>query len=158
MINFLINAVTAIKLHRSDLPKAQGYRKAGDPLHYIRFRQSQPVGSKLLVGDCEIAGTSHDPQRRAMKKFARGRYRKIELIHDPHNRFDRNAIIVIGVWKGWIFRHRRQIGFVPAHIAKMLSSKRNQNLILTATLDILFLPRLGKSSGGRIQIWGASHQ
>jgi len=48
-------------------------------------------------------------------KFIRGgKNLSLELKTEPKNRYDSNAIKIIGVVHGWVFKSRYHIGYVPA--------------------------------------------
>jgi hypothetical protein len=65
-----------------------------------------PVGKGIM--SFPVAGTSHRPLPLQDPRFAVGR--RLALIADPKNPYDRNAI---GVWSG---DGRVQVGFVPADL------------------------------------------
>jgi hypothetical protein len=51
------------------------------------------------------------------------RWRKnlsLELVREPKNQYDPNAIKIIGIVHGWFFKHRYHIGYISADIAKKL--------------------------------------
>lgn len=151
-VSFFLNLITCLRLTYRPGPPQQGFRRKGDPCYLIRFKQVLGKEYIKIASDCEIAGVSHWPKSWAMKAFARGRYRRIELVRDPNNRFDPDAVKVFGVWRGIYFHYRRQIGFIPARYAERIAEFPH-DMKLAGTLKTIFLPRFGKSAGGRIQIW-----
>ena len=59
------------------------------------------------------------------KRFQRGRDHAIRLEYEPRNPYDANAITVIGISRGWLFRSSRNIGYVPADVAATIVGGRH---------------------------------
>src|SRR5262245_34047545 len=76
---------------------------------------------KIFEADIEVAGIQHHKQE-AMA-FASGKDHALELERDEDNEHDANAIAVIGIAKGWFFRRRRFIGYIPADTAARVAEK-----------------------------------
>jgi hypothetical protein len=113
-----------------------------------RFSRNIPTGYQIYMSNVSLAGFNF--YKSDAVNFIKGKDHSIELERDPTNKYDANAIKVIGVSSG----RKYHIGFIPADIAKMLVTRgfdknilaRLTNLYLTNTdyLNIeydLLIPR-----------------
>lgn len=82
---------------------------------------SPPIPTGLQIYDeGKVAGINY--RKDAAIRFVRGKEHQLELVREPSNRHDPNAIQIIGSVKGLLGRKRLFIGYVPADIAKRLVS------------------------------------
>ncbi len=63
-----------------------------------RFQPDYPAGLRVWLADQEVAG--NNPRLGNGRRFARGREQAVVLAPEPANPHDRNAIKVMGVYKG----------------------------------------------------------
>lgn len=84
-----------------------------------RFDPSRPDGVQIFVPAMQPAGAYYQNYPDA-RKFVRGRRLALELKRDPGNPHDSNAIKIIGVVRGLIFKRRYHIGYLPADIARKI--------------------------------------
>lgn len=72
-----------------------------------------------------VAGIQH--RKEAAFKFANGSMQSLELEQEPTNKNDKNdknAIKVIGIFKGLLFLKREFMGYVPKDCAKQIIESR----------------------------------
>ncbi len=77
-----------------------------------------PKGMQIYDGG-EVAGIAY--RKAAAAKFIKGKDHRLELVREPSNKHDPNAIQVIGNVKGLFGRKRLFLGYVPAKIAKKVA-------------------------------------
>lgn len=75
-----------------------------------RFLPPIPAGHQLF-DNCEVAGIQHRQENAAA--FIKGSNPELELVREPRNKFDPNAVAVYGISKGWLLRKRRHLGYLP---------------------------------------------
>src|SRR5262245_25141155 len=85
----------------------------------LRFQPDYPEGFRVWSGDEDVAGIHH--RLNAARRFAKGRQQAVELVPNRTIRNDRNAIKVLGIFKGWFFTHRVHVGYVRADTAKAIA-------------------------------------
>ena len=78
-----------------------------------------PVGLQIYSERLEVAGVSH--RRAAAVRFAKAKGQWLELEPEPTNRYDRNAIRVIGCWKRLLSTAREFVGYVPKGVAAVIA-------------------------------------
>jgi len=78
-----------------------------------------PEGMQIYDGG-EVAGIHH--RKAAASKFIRGRGHSLELVREPRNRHDPNAIQVFGSVAGLFGRKRLLLGYVPADMAEKVAT------------------------------------
>lgn len=105
---------------------------------YHLGEQLIPAGFQIYRDRVDVAGLSF--RKDAARAFCTGRNQWLSLRADTSNAHDKNAIKIIGHWRGLLFRRERMIGFVPAYYAAMLS---DLNLVRVVR------PRLLKTFIGR---------
>jgi hypothetical protein len=84
-----------------------------------KFEKSGPDGLQIYESYIEPAG-AYWQNSDVLKFIAGGTRLSLELEREPRNKYDSNAIKVIGVVRGWLLSSRYHIGYVPAAIAKKL--------------------------------------
>ncbi len=96
-----------------------------------------PDGFQIYEERLEVAGLAY--RKRHALRFVRGREHRLEFEPEPSNRFDPNAIRVIGLWRGWFRARRALIGYVPKDVAAAIQE--------TGFVDAV-VPRLLKTFEG----------
>ena len=87
----------------------------------ISRRISPPIPKGMQIYDGgKVAGIFY--RKASAAKFIRGKEHQVELVREPNNRHDPNAIQVFGSVRGLFGKKRLLIGYVPADIAKRLVS------------------------------------
>jgi len=141
----------------ADHPENQPFRYDHDEPHEARLRQKRPDGFTTKLGYYEyVAGFARPEYRRQSEAFMRGADWRLELVRDPGNRYDPNAVKVMGVWRD---RHtgetlRAQIGWIPRERAAKIAGRAAPDAPLAATIDRIFQPTGESWLGLRISIWG----
>lgn len=155
LIAWLLGDRPAPKIRYGDAIRPdQDYRLPDDPKYIIRVDQEWPdgIGARLIGDDVAVAGVSKRRANKRLRKLIRGTGRRIELIRDPNNRHDRNAIMVIARWDDKSGRHKSgQIGWVPRDIAEFIARK-HRDVPIGAKITMMFRPRSDKSAGIRLAI------
>jgi hypothetical protein len=93
-----------------------------------------------------VQGLHVEALRSQGERFARGRAQELVLVAEPSNPHDKNAVRVIGNYKGLLFSSRAELGYVPKDIAEAL--------VITGLLPYVS-PRLkyvSVSDDGRVDI------
>ncbi|MET4634900.1 HIRAN domain-containing protein [Kaistia defluvii] len=94
------------------------YRLSGNPI---------PEGFRIYLDRLPVMGLQQ--RKRDAAAFCGAQGPELSLEREPSSRHDANAIKVIGSWKGWFGRKRRQLGYVPAeHAAKLISLGLAENV------------------------------
>jgi HIRAN domain len=79
-----------------------------------------PDGFRIFRDRVPIMGL---PMRKSVAAaFCKASGKQITFEREPSNQHDRNAIRVMGSWKGWFSRKRKMLGYVPAEDAAKLVS------------------------------------
>ncbi len=134
--------------------------KSSELGYIIRLDQPWPegIGASLInkVGPYRdgipVAGVSKEPAKQHFIALIKGERQSIELLRDPSNKYDQDAVRVIGHWydaKG--SHYQGQIGWVPANIAKEIADCYPTGPI-GGRIMVMYLPRPGKDAGIRIDI------
>ncbi|MGO9019193.1 MAG: HIRAN domain-containing protein [Syntrophobacteraceae bacterium] len=142
----------------SDVQPGEEFRLEKDPKNVIRIRWRKPQEATypyMAVKDVSVAGISQANVRTNVLSFIAGTERSLALVRDPQNKFDKNAIKVIGNWKTKSGgTNSGQLGWVPREIAEEIAEDKDlANAHLYPTLRTIFLPSAGKSAGLRFDIW-----
>lgn len=87
------------------------------PYHLKRF--PIPDGYRIYSDDVDVAGLQH--HKGAAILFAGSKHPWVELLPEPTNKYDKNAIVVLGCWRGWWWTSRRPIGFIPRGLAQTVA-------------------------------------
>lgn len=77
-----------------------------------------PDGFQIYEERLEVAGLTH--RKAGAARFARGKQRALEWEPEPGNRYDKNAIRLIGCHKGIFLTKRTLLGYVPKEVANTL--------------------------------------
>ncbi len=131
------------------------FRRPDDPENVIRINQKPPSGlPNKLYEYTSVSGVNQSTRVEFVKDFINGKNRSIELLREPENLYDKNAVKVIGHWTDKVGNQKSaQIGYLPAEIALKIS-KDYKNVKIGATIKALYRPIGSKSPGIRIDIWG----
>lgn len=84
-----------------------------------KFNYTHPEFIRIAFSNIEVKGVYF--RIKAAKQFILGKDHGIELCPEPENIHDANAIAIYGHWKGWFFKRRKLIGYVPAELAKKIA-------------------------------------
>lgn len=84
------------------------------------FRPAIPNGCQIYAARLFVQGLHVEAHRNQGERFARGRAQELVLSAEPSNPHDRNAVRVIGNFKGLLFSSRAELGYVPKDIAEAL--------------------------------------
>ena len=125
-------------------------RKGPKPISVF---QDFPLGfTSLVAREVAVAGISKGSQRKAAKACIEGRDQKVELLKDPDNPHDPNAIRVVAHWRDKRGRwNSDQIGWVPRDLARQIAEEI-PDVELSARIRVMFPPGRGRSPGMRIEI------
>ena len=86
---------------------------------YHLKEQAIPEGYQIYEERLEVAGSQH--YRPAGATFVKGKEHQIRFEPEPSNKYDQNAIRIIGRYKAWWFLTREvHLGYVPASVAKSM--------------------------------------
>ncbi len=132
------------------------FRRPDDPENIIRINQKVPKGlPKKLYEYISVAGVAHSTRIESVKDFIiNGNNRNIELIREPENLYDKNAVKVIGHWSDNVGNQKStQIGYLPAETALKIA-KDYKDVEIGVTIKALYMPVGPKSPGIKIGIWG----
>lgn len=81
-----------------------------------------PPDTGIYAERLGVAGVEH--RKAAAARFIRGKELRLELEPEPSNAYDKHALRVFGVWKGWLRRRRVLLGYVPRDVAKVVAEGR----------------------------------
>lgn len=84
------------------------------------FRPPIPEGWQIYVPRLFVQGMHVETHRKQVEAFAHGRAQELSLLAEPTNPHDKNAIKIIGNYKGLFFVSRAELGYVPRDIAEAL--------------------------------------
>ncbi|WP_341503440.1 HIRAN domain-containing protein [Gallaecimonas sp. GXIMD4217] len=80
--------------------------------------QPIPDGFQIYEERLDVAGISN--YKKAASKFIRGNSPSLLLAREPTNKYDKNAIMIIGCYKGFMRTKKVHIGYVPKSVAKLM--------------------------------------
>jgi hypothetical protein len=83
---------------------------AGEGVMHLNLRFSPELPDGFVIYEAEIAVAGIRDRHRAALAFAAGRDHSLALEFQPANL---NPIKVIGISRGWFFRRRRLLGYLP---------------------------------------------
>lgn len=111
------------------VPDDVEFRLPTDPKHMARLNQAYPPGYSAEYRHIQVAGTSH--RKGDVITFIRGDKRRLQLVKEPHNKFDENAIAVYGecLFRGKPFR--AHLGYLPKEVAAELTLHTDIKAALT---------------------------
>src|SRR5690625_4957937 len=137
--------------NRPDVEFNVPYRLYSDDPNVIRYRPSAPREGYVSIYDfLPVTGISYDGRDKAAKRMIfKGQNRGVRLQRDLGNKFDPNAIKVIGHWMESGRQKEAQIGFIPADTAEELKHFSGD---MVATISQIFAPSRDKTPGFRIDI------
>ena len=136
------------------------YRLPFDGPHVIRLNQQWPEGIGAAIfnmcGELRdgipVAGVSQRKAKKNLSGLIYGTARRIELVRDPDNPHDKNAIKVIGYWRDSEgMDHQGHIGWVPAGFADDIA-EHNIDVPLGAIITLMYQPWRGRNPGIRLNI------
>jgi hypothetical protein len=81
-----------------------------------------PTGWQIYAARLFVRGLHVESHRSQGEHFARGRAQELVLVAEPSNPHDKNAVRVIGNFKGLLFSSRAELGYVPRDVAEALVS------------------------------------
>jgi hypothetical protein len=120
----------------------------------VRVNQHPPARFTIrLAKNCMVVGISQSEPHENAKAMMKGKRRSLRLERDPTNKYDSNAIKVIGHWQDRAeTEHQGRIGYVPRDIAAKIAT-RAAGRELYAAIELLIPSRPFKSPGVRMDIW-----
>lgn len=143
----------------SDIEPGADFRFQEDPDTLIRVKFKKPARATqpaMIFRNIPVVGASQLEERRNIALFITGIDRSLRLERDRGNQHDKNAIRVMGAWKG---RNNNvtgsgQLGWVPREIAaEIAEDKELRDMELLPTLRTMYLPSAEKLPGLRFDIW-----
>lgn len=84
------------------------------------FRPAIPNGCQIYAAGLFVQGLHVEAHRSQGESFARGRAQELVLVAEPSNPHDKNAVRVLGNFKGLLLSSRAELGYVPKDIAEAL--------------------------------------
>lgn len=84
------------------------------------FRPPIPRGWQLYAPRLFVQGLHVERHRSQGERFARGRAQELVLVAEPSNPYDKNAIRILGDFKGLLLSSRVELGYVPQDVAEAL--------------------------------------
>lgn len=84
------------------------------------FDEPIPTGCQIYESRLFVQGFHIEPYRTNGARFARGRKQRLELQGEPSNPKDPNAIVITGIFKGFLLSSKAQLGYVPREVAEGL--------------------------------------
>jgi len=88
-----------------------------------KFDLPIPKGQRNFVSQFDLAGTWNYTD--GISKMMKNPDSKILLVPEPTNRYDKNAIKVVAVVKGWFgFSSEKILGYVPKHLTAQVRHAR----------------------------------
>lgn len=86
------------------------------------FRPPIPTGWQVYAAHLFVQGLHVESHRSQGERFARGRAQELVLVAEPSNPHDKNAVRVLGNFKGLLLSSRAELGYVPRDVAEALVS------------------------------------
>jgi hypothetical protein len=87
----------------------------------LRFAGGWPNDMRVWIADEEVVGIQF--RLSAARAFANGRNQSLRFEPEPHNKFDPNAIKVLGLFTWWFFKRRVHLGYVSAFVAQLVAER-----------------------------------
>jgi len=143
--------------HAHEAAPNRDYRLIGDAPNVVRINQPWPEGIAAhvfkMIGDLRngvpVAGISHGKRPANARAFIEGEEREILLQRDPANKYDKNAIRVIGRWRD---RNGRvvegELGWVPKEHALFIAQSYPPEVPLGGIVMMMFRPTFRKKNAG----------
>lgn len=137
------------------------YRSPGDDINVIRVNYKDPKGCVRVAKNIAVAGVTF--RLDSATRFVFGKQQYLRLVPEPDNKYDPNAIKVMGhYWSKetseWKEEH---VGYIPKKLAATLGEIESFTASISNELDnrnyvvlkTMFVPHQGKSPGIRMDIW-----
>lgn len=102
----------------------------------LDFLDPIPDGYQIFERDLIVAGVQHI--KKDALKFSKGSKQSIALEREPNNKYDSNAIKIMGISKGFLSSKRFFIGYVPKEFAKQIVSTKVMGSV-KARLDRIYI-------------------
>jgi hypothetical protein len=83
-----------------------------------RFDPNRPDGVQIFMPTLQPAGAYF--KQPGVQRFVMGKRLALELKREPKNPHDANAIKIVGIVRGLLFKRRYDIGYLPAEIARKI--------------------------------------
>jgi HIRAN domain len=110
------------------------------------FSPPIPTGCQIYAPRLFVQGLHVETHRKPAEQFARGRAQEVVLVAEPANPHDKNAVRVVGNYKGMLLSSRADLGYVPREIAEALV---HTGLITVATARLKYV---SVAESGRVDI------
>jgi len=81
-----------------------------------------PKTHRIFFHTMDVAGTHK--RKRAIREANDYWITGMELVSEPTNKYDQNAIKIILIKKGWFFTKRFDVGYVPKEFAAYIAKKK----------------------------------
>jgi HIRAN domain len=124
-----------------------------DNPNVVQVNEHAPPGfAACLAWEARVAGISY--HERDAESFVLGTAQQLDLVREPSNPVDKNAVSVFGTWTdstGERYR-RKALGHLPREIAAMVAAL-GPDAEIAAALRIMFTPMEGKGAGIRLNVW-----
>jgi hypothetical protein len=95
--------------------------------HSQRYKVAIPNGYKIFFSEMEVAGLNY--RMDDFIKLCRSKKAEIDMVPEPRNTHDKNAIKVIAIIKGIFWDKKLHLGYVPRDVAKRIAD--------TGVIDII---------------------
>lgn len=111
----------------------------------MRFKVPIPKGYRIYYG-IDVAGVSHyiDALDKALSK----KTVTFELMPEPDNSHDKNAVMVLAKWKGFFGMKSALLGYVPKKVAADITRLNGEFVLLPRPVSAWF----GDRGGARLTI------
>ena len=123
------------------------FRNPGDDVNVVRVYNPDPPGCVRVAKNIAVAGVSF--RLGEVTAFVFGDGQSLTLVAEPTNKYDKNAIMVMGSHQDsdgkW---HEEHVGYVPKKLAAKVKADE-----LIVNLVTMFVPFQGKSPGIRMDLW-----
>ena len=127
-----------------------------DPDYVVRMIQNPPPDIPFKIAEyVKVTGISLPIYCNNAIHFINGYEQRLELLPDPNNQHDKNAIKAIGLWEDASSRnYKAQLGWVDAKVASQIS-KISRSSKLFASIKTIYKPHDDNSPGIRFDIYSS---
>lgn len=87
-----------------------------------------PEGMRMFERDFSVSGASI--RIRALQKAIGLKSCEVAIEPEPRNKYDRNALKIVFVTRGWFLTHRHHVGYIPREIAAQVARSDLLNHVL----------------------------
>lgn len=108
------------------------------------FSPPIPAGWQIYAPRLFVQGLHVEKHRERGEEFARGRAQELFLLAEPTNPHDKNAVKIIGNYKGLFLTSRAELGYVPRDVAEALV-KTGLLAVTTARLKYVSVTEDGRT-------------